>query len=136
MDKKHRTILYIDDDPDDREILCSAVKEMSSEVNVIEAENGIKALDYLNKAKNTGHLPCLILLDLNMPMLDGKQTLVRIRQDDSFEKVPVIVYTSSNNPNDKIFFDRQGVLLITKPPNILFLRKIVERLLNYCGNAN
>jgi CheY-like chemotaxis protein len=136
MDKKPKTILYIDDDPDDREILSSAVKEMNCDVNVIEVENGIKALDYLNRVKKSGHLPCLILLDLNMPMLDGKETLVRIRQDNSFEKVPVIVYTSSNNPNDKIFFDKQGVLLITKPPNILFLRKIVERLLNYCVHAN
>jgi CheY-like chemotaxis protein len=108
-----KTILYIDDDPDDREILISAVTESNSGYKVVEAENGLKGLDYLNRVKQDGGLPCLIILDLNMPVLDGRQTLHRIRQDSSFQKVPVVLYTSSNNPNDKSFFHEQGVVFIT-----------------------
>jgi CheY-like chemotaxis protein len=129
------TILYIDDDPDDREILHSVLSERKENIKLVEAENGLQGLKYLDTAKKSGMLPCLIILDLNMPLLDGRQTLIRIKQDVSLQKVPVIVYTSSYNPNDKSFFNRQGIDLITKPSNISFLRKIADQMLRYCTHS-
>lgn len=133
MQNSHKIILYVDDDADDREMLSSAFKKISPSINVVEAENGLAALKYLDEAKKNGHLPCLIVLDINMPVLDGRQTFHRIREDSFLEKVPVVVFTSSSNPNDKSFFERHGVGLITKPSSISYLRTIAENMIRNCS---
>lgn len=129
----NRTILYVDDDPDDRELLSAVLTELSPDINILEAENGLAGLLMLRKAQEEGKLPCVIVLDINMPLLDGKQMLVRILEDEHFKRVPVLMYTSSRNPQDKVFFDDQGVPLLHKPDNITFLRKIGSCILSYCS---
>src|SRR5579875_1097447 len=102
-----KTILYIDDDIDDRELLSDALKEANPAVEIVLAEDGLKALQYLNEAKHA-QLPCLIVLDINMPYLDGKQTAKMIKDDAALRDIPIIAFTSSESPHDKALFHDYG----------------------------
>lgn len=128
-----KTILYIDDDPDDRELLRKELQDVEGSVLVEEVENGQKALDFLLIAKNEMHLPCLIVLDLNMPVLDGRQTFLRIKQDERLNKIPIVVFTSSQNPNDVAYFNQQGVQYISKPMSTKQMKLIAQGLVHYCS---
>jgi len=134
MKHKAKLILYVDDDPDDREFLSYAFKTISPETKVVLAEDGVKALDYLNstEAHKVG-LPCLIVLDLNMPYLDGRETYQRIQTNPALQNIPTIVFTSSLNPHDKAFFNSLGIELITKPDNIAYMNKIASHMLQACA---
>jgi CheY-like chemotaxis protein len=129
---KTKTILCVDDDADDRHLLASEIKHIDGLVTVEEVEDGLLALDYLSDAKQKNRLPCLIVLDLNMPRLDGRQTFKRIQQDDVLQQIPIVVYTSSNNPNDAAYFNNHGVRLITKPMSSRLLPKIAQSMIDYC----
>lgn len=131
----NKTILVVDDDADDRELLWEIAKQMNPAVNIEFAANGLQAIEYLNDGKEKEQLPCLIILDLNMPFLDGKETYKRIKQDEKLETVPVIIYTSSHNPSDKLLFSTLGVEFISKPDDFSFMNKIVGHMLGVCSNG-
>jgi CheY-like chemotaxis protein len=128
----NKTILFVEDDADDREFLSIAVHELDEAVNVVFAENGLKALEYLDKGKENEQLPCLIVLDLNMPYLDGKETFKKIKYDLKLDAVPIIIFTSSHNPNDRLLFTSMGVEFITKPDDFTYMSKIVRHMVNAC----
>jgi CheY-like chemotaxis protein len=129
----NKTILFVEDDADDRELLLDVVKKDHPEVNIAFAENGLKALQYLSEEQQNFRLPNLIVLDINMPILDGKETYRKIREELKIDSVPVVVFTSSQNPNDKALFNNLGVEFITKPDEFLQLNQVVRYMVNeYC----
>lgn len=129
-----KTILCVDDDADDRWLLTEAISLVQPEVSIVEAENGQKALDYLQIQKSSlAPLPSLIILDINMPFLDGKETLSRIKADPELQGVPVVIFTSSENPNDKKLFNSQGVPFLSKPYSIDHMTGVVGNLLDHCA---
>lgn len=131
-----KSILYVDDDPDDREFLADAIATINPDIKVIPAENGIKALEYLDSTKND-QLPCVIILDLNMPFLNGRETFDRIRTNTALNEVPVVVLSSSEKPHDKDFFNNRGIEYFTKPTDILHLNDIASHVLStYCREAS
>src|SRR5687767_10565327 len=120
-----KKILCVDDDADDRLFLTEAINDMNPEVSVVSVENGIEAMNYLNDAKTeASNLPCLIVLDINMPLLDGKQTFQRLKDDPELKKIPVVVFTSSENPNDRQLFRNLGVLMLSKPDNLAYMNRV------------
>jgi CheY-like chemotaxis protein len=130
----NKTILFVDDDADDRDVLADVLKLVSPQVNAVFAENGVEAIAYLSDKMED--LPCLIVLDLNMPLLDGKETFKKIRNELNLVSVPVIIFTSSHNPNDRQLFNTLGVEFITKPDDFSHLNKIVGHMVNVCsGNC-
>ncbi len=128
----NKTILFVDDDEDDRQLLADVVKNTHPEVNIAFAENGLIALQYLSEGQQNLQLPCLIVLDLNMPILDGKETYKKIREELKIDSVPVMIFTSSQNPNDKTLFNNLGVEFITKPDEYWHLNQIVNRMVSVC----
>ncbi|MDB5246762.1 MAG: hypothetical protein JWQ40_1156 [Segetibacter sp.] len=128
-----RTVLCVDDDPDDREMVCTVIKDIDPSFTVIHAENGLEAHNILKKAKVTGQFPCLVILDINMPIMDGKETLVKIKEDTTLSKIPVAMFSTSSNEADKKFFSQYGVELVTKPNNINSIVNEVGKLLSYCS---
>jgi CheY-like chemotaxis protein len=94
-------ILLADDDSDDRAILQDAMMELDSEQLLCFAQNGEEALHMLNNHFSGEHSLCLIILDLNMPKLNGTETLRRIKNDPRFKDTPVIIYSTSLNPLEK-----------------------------------
>lgn len=127
-----KTVLCVDDDPDDIEMVCTVIKEIDPSFNIIYAENGLEAHKLLLSAKATKDFPCLIILDINMPVMNGKETLIRIKKDDDLCCIPVAMFTTSSNPSDKTFYSQFGVELVTKPTNMDNIFTEVKKLLSYC----
>jgi CheY-like chemotaxis protein len=134
MESRTPTVLYVDDDADDREFLSEAICELNPGAHVVLAENGMEALDYLTALSNKHKdLPCLVVLDINMPVLDGRQTFEKIKSNPDFTNLSIIVFTSSENPEDKAMFQKQGVEMITKPNNLSRFSKIASHMLTLCA---
>lgn len=126
-------ILYVDDDIDDREFFREAMKEVNASAELVSAKNGLEALDYLKTTPHADNkLPCVIVLDINMPFLDGKQTFERLREDLRLKNIPVVVLTSSHRPGDQQYFHSRGVELIHKPTSAVYLENIVRKVLAKC----
>lgn len=131
MNKNH-TILCADDDDDDIQMLQEAIKEVDGSYNLLKAHNGVDALNQLKALKQSGTLPCLVVLDINMPKMDGRQTFISIRSQAEYAHIPVVIFSTSSSPLDKMFFARKDVEYITKPINYDFLVEVAKRLLSYC----
>lgn len=93
-------ILVVDDDKEDHLILQEYFSDSGIDKNVRFVENGIKALEYL-EATDDNLLPKLIVLDLNMPLLNGSQTLLQLKQNSRLKNIPVIIYSTSESENEK-----------------------------------
>lgn len=93
----HLKILLIDDDSDDREIFTWVIKRIDPDLIVDSASDGVEALD---KLKDEHYHPDLIFLDLNMPRMHGLDCLKHIREIRRLDGRPVIVYSTSSNPQD------------------------------------
>src|SRR5690348_12426970 len=91
------TCLLIDDDPDDREIFGIALEEVDKVCRYITTENGIEALELLEDSTS---IPDFIFLDLNMPLMDGKECLREIKKIPHLNRVPVIIYSTSSYEKD------------------------------------
>jgi CheY-like chemotaxis protein len=128
----NHTILHVDDDPDDLEMLQDAIGKLENKYRVIESSDGVDALQQLEELKKEGTLPCLIVLDINMPKLDGRQTFMAIKSDPELAKIPVVIFSTSSSPMDRMFFEHKHVEYMTKP--ILFQNFLdtAQRLLGYC----
>lgn len=129
--EKH-TILYIDDDPDDVQLLQEAVKVINDHHTLLAASNGEEGLMQLLRMKKEGNLPCLVVLDINMPKMDGRQVFKRIRDDIQLASIPVIIFSTSSNPMDKMFFKGDHVEYITKPISFPLLLQVATKMLTFC----
>ncbi|GAA4341850.1 response regulator [Flaviaesturariibacter amylovorans] len=125
-------ILWVDDDKDDLELFCEAVRDVSEEATVVPVHSGQEAVDYLERKEGHPDFPCLMVLDMNMPGLSGRDTLARLRGNDRFSNLPIIVFTTSNSPLDRMFCDKFGVEMLTKPVEYDALRTLARKLLQVC----
>lgn len=130
---QNHTILCADDDEDDIQMLQEAIKEVDGSYQLLKAHNGVDALQQLKELKDRGTLPCLVVLDINMPKMDGRQTFISIRSNEAYAAIPVVIFSTSSSALDKMFFARKDVEYITKPVNYNFLVEVAKRLLSYCG---
>ena len=83
------TILYAEDDADDLFMVKQAF-EKHDHIEIIHALNGLEALELLDEMSANNDRPCLVILDINMPKLDGRETLVRIKEDEKTREIPVV----------------------------------------------
>jgi len=126
----HPVILCVDDDPDDREMLRDVLQTTNARLKVMEASDGREALDYLRSQESLAHPPSLIILDMNMPRLSGRETLAILKSEMETESIPVVVFTTSSADADASFCNRFGVEMVTKPATYEALKSIVQRLLS------
>ncbi|GAA4322453.1 response regulator [Flaviaesturariibacter amylovorans] len=127
------TILYVDDDRDDLLLLREAIDHIDGQFTLLEASDGIDGLERLQALKAAGALPCLIVLDINMPRMDGRKTFQLIRQDPELADVPVVIFSTSSSELDKLFFRGKNVEYITKPIRFDQLVSVAGRLLEVCA---
>jgi len=131
----NKHVLIVEDDLDDQDLLEEAMSRANPSVQLKFMENGLSALEYLNSLKDTRQpLPQLIILDLNMPYINGLQTYKKLQADAVLNNIPIVVFTSSQNPNDRELFERMGVLFLTKPYNFTNMNEIVQRMLLYADD--
>ena len=91
------TILNVDDDEEDIEIFCDAVREIDSSIICLVAKSADEALKILNSDID---LPAYIFLDINMPKVDGNTCLAQIKKDRRLNKIPVIMYSTHTRKSD------------------------------------
>ncbi|HVW48793.1 MAG TPA: response regulator [Trinickia sp.] len=100
MKVMNQPILVVEDDDVDVMTIQRAFKEIRVMNPVVRQENGEMAIDYLRDPSNA--MPCIILLDLNMPVMSGIEFLEIIKADENLRRIPVIVLTTSKEQEDKI----------------------------------
>lgn len=125
-------VLYADDDPDDRILIKQAFAAYSHTVELKTFENGVQLLQYMNSAQPSEPLPCLIIIDINMPRLDGKEVLVALRSQTEFEEIPVILFSTSTLPSEKEFARSFNAGFITKPLYTEQMYFLVDRMIDHC----
>ena len=124
------TILYAEDDLDDFESVKEALEQLSDEYELIHALNGIEAVSYLEK--NVEKLPCLVVLDLNMPLMDGKQVLLWMKESTAFGKIPIMVFTTSSREEDAKLCQKHECTFFRKPTLYRDLLHVVQTMMQMC----
>src|SRR5687768_3192600 len=128
---KKNTILWADDDMDDLQLMREILVKNHQDFNIIEVGNGKEALGFLEHASESDHLPCLIILDINMPVLGGKETLAMIKSKEEFRSIPVVVFTTSDSDLDRMFCEKYNTQMITKPPSYKKLESTIFKVLGF-----
>lgn len=104
---KSKTILLVEDNPDDRELTLLAFQHGHIGNAVTLAADGVEALEYLfcegrHAERDRSHMPAVVLLDLKLPKIDGLEVLRRVRADARTRLLPVVILTSSKEEQDLI----------------------------------
>lgn len=127
-------ILIAEDDADDRYLLKAALEESGITWGVAYVENGVEVINYLDSIiKEDGKLnyPKFILLDLNMPKMDGREVLKKIKSNDMFRKIPVIIFSTTKNQMEvKRCYDLGANTYVVKPVSY---DTLVETIRNICA---
>ncbi|MBN1662979.1 MAG: response regulator [Deltaproteobacteria bacterium] len=102
---KEKTILLVEDNPDDVELTLLAFRKNDISSKVVVANDGVEALDYLfgsgiHAGRDMNDLPAVVLLDLKLPKIDGMEVLARMREEEITRVIPVVVLTSSSEERD------------------------------------
>jgi two-component system response regulator len=134
---RSQSILLVEDNPDDYEATCRAFKKANLRNPIDWCKSGRLALELLRResghgSKITGSLPGLILLDLNMPGMDGRKTLDAIKKDDALKQIPVIILTTSADERDVLACYQMGAnTYVQKPVSFDALLEAIKSLKEY-----
>ena len=134
---KTKTILLVEDNADDVELTLRAFNKNRLANPVVVVSDGVEALEYLDgtgkfAGRDPGLLPQVILLDLKMPRLSGLEVLKRIRADERFKLLPVVILTSSSEETDIMKAYQGGAnSFVRKPVNFDEFLDATKQLLMY-----
>ena len=132
MKKRSYTILYVEDDHDDLLIISEAFEKYTDHLTVVHAPHGYEALQILKKMRLDNKLPCLIILDINMPVMDGKETLSEIRKNDDYQNIPIVIFSTSRHLPDKEFAQNLDAAFISKPVQYSDMENLVKEFVQKC----
>jgi CheY-like chemotaxis protein len=140
MKNEYKRILLVDDSPRDVELVIAALNDNNLANEVIVAEDGVEALDYLYKrgkfTDETGS-PVVILLDIKMPRMDGIEVLKIIRSEEKFKLIPVIMVTSSKEERDLVESYKLGAnSYVVKPIDVMQFLEAIKTLGQYWALIN
>jgi CheY-like chemotaxis protein len=134
-------ILFVDDKPINAELFSVLLRKHGYTNQIVTAGDGIEALDFLlgrgdHASRDVSVKPRLILLDLNMPRMDGLETLQRLRADERTKLLPIVMLTASDNSTDQAEAYRSGVNgYVDKLSNVPF-PEMVKRIADYWLGLN
>jgi CheY-like chemotaxis protein len=132
---RSRYIIFADDDADDLELITGFFKQYNHNINVLEFKDGKEVLKFLDDfALNA--TPLLIVLDINMPRLNGKETLIAIRNHPKYQYTPVVIYTTSTSKADEDFCRHLGASWVSKSTSIEGVKQVAKVLAEFCELQN
>jgi CheY-like chemotaxis protein len=126
-------VLIADDDVDDIEMLTTALKEQENALDIRIADNGKNVLEQLRQTGN-GNLPCILVMDMNMPRMDGRETVVAIKAHEHLKKIPIVLFSTSKNKTDELFAEKWAVRYLQKPDTVQGLNEMARSILALCRN--
>ena len=145
----NRSILLVEDNPDDRELMRLAFARSKIPHSLILVSDGIEALNYLQRQASYNdattslndysleYMPALIILDLNLPRINGIEVLRRIRADPRTRIIPVVIISSSDEPQDLIDSYINGCnSYLRKPIHFTQLQNFVKEISTYWLTVN
>lgn len=133
MMKHNHLILHVDDDPDDLDMLQLAFKNLDQPCTLLQQTSGLQCLKTLQQWEAEKELPCLIVLDFNMPQMNGKDTFTAIRNNPKLCGIPIIIFSSSSNEKDRNLFQGDNVEYMVKPFTVDSLMEAAAHMLTICG---
>ncbi len=130
---ERKSILLVEDNPDDEELTLRALKQYNVANEVVVARDGVEALEYLlgdgGGAGEPACLPEVVLLDIKLPKVDGLEVLRRLRGDLRTRRLPVVVLTSSAEEKDRLAsYDLGANSYVRKPVDFLEFSEAVRQL--------
>jgi len=126
-------ILYAEDDSDDFESVKEALNHVTDRQLLFHAKNGQEAVSFI---ENVTVLPSLIVLDLNMPVMDGKEVLQWLKQRDEFKNIPVMVFTTSSREDDIKLCQKHNCTFFRKPTLYRDLLHVAQAMLKLCEKSH
>jgi len=127
-------VLYADDDPDDIELVSEAFQDYSPNVELMTFPDGIELLNFIETIDPFHTSPCLFILDINMPRLNGKETLRRLRRIESFADIPAVLFSTSSLPADAAFAKNFNAGFVTKPLHTNQVHLIIDEIIEHCSD--
>ena len=122
-------VLYVEDDPGDVDLTKATLEESKIKISFNVVDDGVKALEYLRQKGAYAHAvrPDIILLDLNLPRMDGRDVLAKIKKDEKLRSIPVVILTTSDAETDILkSYDLGASCYITKPVGLDQFSKVVK----------
>ena len=139
---RSRTILLVEDNPGDEALTLRAFRKSDVRHEITVARDGVEALEYLfatgkHAGRNSRELPAMVLLDLKLPKIDGKEVLQRLRGNERTKLTPVVIFTSSRVEQDVVESFRLGCnSYICKPVNFEHFADAVRQVGRYWLSLN
>lgn len=125
-------IFLAEDDIDDQELLIEAISSHNKSMQIHIVSNGKKAMVFLENLP-ASHLPCLILLDYNLPEADGAQVLTFLSQQERYHAIPKVVWSTSNSPVYREACLKLGArAYFTKPSDVSSIATLAKEILTFC----
>jgi CheY-like chemotaxis protein len=123
-------VLLVDDDQDDQEFFREAVKMINRSISCIYAKDGVEAFKLLNEQLVV--IPDMIFLDVNMPLMDGKDFLIKIKKTSRLKNIPVVMYSTTSDEDEMKQFRILGAKdFLVKPPNFNQLVESLEEIIEF-----
>jgi CheY-like chemotaxis protein len=130
MEANKSLILYAEDDHDDFESVREALEQLSPNYQLLQAKNGTEVLSYFDDS--SARMPCLIVLDLNMPVMSGKEALTWLKENSKYKKIPVMIFTTSSREDDVKLCQKYGCTFFRKPTLYRDLLHVVQTMTQMC----
>ncbi|QLE57939.1 response regulator [Nostoc sp. TCL26-01] len=155
--KLHEPLLVVEDSNEDFKMLQRLMRRMAVQNPIHRCTSGDEVLDFLTQQRRNGLKPSqkdglapnvaernsdvlkpsVILLDLNLPGIDGRDILTRLKQDQSFREIPIVVFTTSSNPRDVEFCYQKGANgYLVKPMDAQELQRTIQAFVDYWLQVN
>jgi len=126
------TVLMVEDDPDDVYLTREALRASRLRMDLQVVSDGVEAMQYLRAGRDEHRRPNLVLLDLNLPRMDGREVLLEIKEDPALTHIPVVILTTSKAEEDVAASYRQHAnCYISKPVDIEQFRAVVASIENF-----
>jgi CheY-like chemotaxis protein len=125
-------VLYADDDDDDKMVLRESFEQYAVGKTLVTVSTGQELLDYLTDNMQQRGLPCLVILDQNMPGLTGVEVVKVLREHEWFRNIPLVMF-STNQPMQEAILKEYRVPVEIKPNSFQQWEKIALRLLSHCS---
>lgn len=132
MTSSKPVILYAEDDQDDFESVKEALDQLTDQQNLVHAKNGSEAVAFIER---NDPLPSLIVLDLNMPVMDGKEVLSWLKAREEYKGIPVLVFTTSSREEDVKLCQKYACTFFRKPTLYRDLLHVAQTMLQMCQEA-